>query len=82
MGWAGVKNGALLALAAPVFDVFVTIDTNLKYQQNLASLGLAIIVLHALSNDISDLRPLAPTILKALDSIQPGQVIEVGDNYP
>ena len=82
MGWAGVKNGALLALAAPVFDVFVTIDANLKYQQNLTSLGLAVIVLHAVSNDISNLRPLAANILKALDSIQPGQVIEVGDNYP
>jgi hypothetical protein len=34
-GWSGIKNGKLLALAAPEFDVFLTIDQNLKYQQNL-----------------------------------------------
>jgi hypothetical protein len=46
-GWAGIKNGALLRLAEATFDAFVTIDNNLPFQQNLASLNLAVIILDA-----------------------------------
>lgn len=42
-GWAGIKNGKLLALAAARFDVFVTADRNLEFQQNLAALPIAIV---------------------------------------
>lgn len=45
MGWAGVKNGALLALAQSQFDVFVTVDRNLSYQQDLSNFDIALIVL-------------------------------------
>jgi predicted nuclease of predicted toxin-antitoxin system len=57
-GWAGVKNGQLLKLAATQFDVLLTVDRNLEYQQNFAGLALAVIVIHAPTNDIALLRPL------------------------
>ncbi len=59
MGWSGVKNGKLLALAAADgFDVFVTVDKNLPYQQNLTTLPVAVIVLDAVSNELPALQPL------------------------
>ena len=77
MGWAGVKNGALLRLMEPVFDVFITIDSNLQYQQNLRSIQIGVIVLVASDNTIGTLQALAPQILQMIDSIQPGQVIKI-----
>jgi hypothetical protein len=53
MGWGGVKNGALLTLAAKEFDAFLTVDKNLPYQQNVANLPVAVIVLEAYSNENS-----------------------------
>ena len=50
MGWAGVKNGALLKLAAADVDCFLTVDRNLQFQQNASSLPMAVIVVHALGN--------------------------------
>ena len=47
MGWGGVKNGSLSALAAKEFDAFLTVDKNLPYQQNVANLPVAVIVLEA-----------------------------------
>ena len=52
-GWAGVKNGELLQLAAKEFDVFLTIDSNLEYQQNFSGVVLAVVVIHAPNNDIA-----------------------------
>ena len=57
-GWAGIKNGKLLALAATKFDVFLTMDGNLEYQQNLATLPIAVLVVEAISNRIEHLAPL------------------------
>ncbi len=68
-GWAGIKNGKLLALAATKFDVFLTMDQNIEFQQNLAKLPIAILVVEARSNRMEHLRPLAPEILKALNHI-------------
>ncbi|MBX3053391.1 MAG: DUF5615 family PIN-like protein [Caldilineaceae bacterium] len=66
MGWAGIKNGALLRLIQDAaFDVFVTIDGNLIYQQNLKTVHPAIVVLSAPHNTLESLRPLAPEILAA-----------------
>jgi predicted nuclease of predicted toxin-antitoxin system len=73
-GWAGAKNGELLQLAAKHFDVFVTIDRNLEYQQNFAGLAVAVIVVHASSNDIAALRPLMPAVLAAIPKSKPGTV--------
>jgi predicted nuclease of predicted toxin-antitoxin system len=78
MGWAGVDNGALLARAAGAgFDALLTKDANLQYEQNLVNLPLAVVVLRAPSNDIDDLRPLVPALLRALAALQPTAVTRV-----
>src|SRR4028119_1407986 len=66
MGWAGVKNGQLLALAEAEFDVFITVDRNLSFQQNLPEFNIAVIVLQAPSNRLADLKPLALEVLAIL----------------
>ena len=78
MGWATIKNGELLALAAQQFDVFVTVDRNLSFQQNLAAFPIAVLVLRARTNRLADLRPLIPALLAALSTSKPGvaQLIE------
>jgi hypothetical protein len=78
MGWSGKKNGELLALmVAAGFQVLLTVDRNLRYQQNLANAGIALIVMVAGSNRVPDLLPLMPEVLTVLDVIQPGEVVEV-----
>ncbi len=66
MGWDALKNGKLIAAAAPLFDVILTVDQNLKHQQNIQSLPIAIVVLIASSNRISDLRQLLPAVERCL----------------
>jgi predicted nuclease of predicted toxin-antitoxin system len=68
-GWSGLSNGELLARAAGKFDVFVTADQNLQYQQNLAALPVAVVVLVARSNRMQDLRPLLPDLLNRLPKL-------------
>ena len=70
LGWSGVKNGKLLALAATQFDVFVTVDKNLPFQQNLATLPVSVIVLDSLSNELHALLPLMPNLARALSALQ------------
>ncbi len=69
MGWAGVKNGKLLALAAEQFDVFVTVDKNLQFQQNLSALPIAVLVLDAVSNELGVLLALLPQLELTLTSL-------------
>ena len=71
-GWTGIKNGELLALAADAFDVFVTVDRNLAFQQNLGALPLPFIVMHAASNRLTDLKPLVTHLLTALTNVRAG----------
>jgi predicted nuclease of predicted toxin-antitoxin system len=78
MGWAGKQDGELLRLAAAQFDVFVTTDQRLSYQQNIAAFDLAVIVLIARRNELEFLRPLVPDLLRALVGAQAGQVRHVG----
>ena len=66
MGWAGIKNGQLLALAEGEFDVFITVERNLSFQQNLSQFNIAIIVLQSQSNRLADLKPLIPKVLANL----------------
>lgn len=75
--WAGIKNGALLRLAAERFDVFLTFDHKLEDEQDLAGLDLAIVVLVAFRNDIDLLRPLMPKVAKALADLRPGMLIHI-----
>jgi len=77
MGWGGVKNGELLAIAADTFDAFITVDKNLPYQQNLSALPVAVVVLDALSNELSFLLPLIPALETALLNLLPGTYMRV-----
>jgi len=75
---AGLKNGDLLAAAeAASFEVIVTTDQEIPYQQNLACRKIAIVVLCARTNRLADLRPLIPLAIQSLDGIHPGEVIRV-----
>ena len=73
MGWAGIKNGQLLALAEAEFDVFITVDRNLSFEQNLPKFNIAVVVLQASSNRLTDLKPLVPNILAILASVTKGK---------
>ena len=77
MGWAGVKNGQLLALAEAEFDIFITVDRNLSFQQNLSQFDIAVIVMQAPSNRLADLKPLAPKVLAILAMATREQVMIV-----
>lgn len=78
MGWAGKDNGELLTLAADAFDIFVTVDRNLAFQQNVADLELGVIVLMARGNRLVDLLPLVPTLRDALETTTRGQLVRLG----
>jgi predicted nuclease of predicted toxin-antitoxin system len=74
MGWSGVKNGKLLALAEQQFDVFITGDRNLSFQQDIPQFGIAIVVLAAKSTQLRDTLPLMAKVLAFLSGAQPGTV--------
>ena len=66
MGWAGIKNGALLRLADGQFDALLTVDQGLEYQQNLSGLRISVVIMTAPSNDVDDLHPLLPAVKRLL----------------
>lgn len=71
MRMVSVKNGKLLALASAHFDVSLAMDSNLEYQQNLATLPIAVLVIQAVSNRIEHLQPVVPNMLRELSHITP-----------
>ncbi len=75
-GWAGIRNNELLMRAESNFDVLLTADKNLRYQQNLKGLSLAIIVFP--SNRLSVVEALAEKLQDALSTIKSGEVLELG----
>ena len=77
-GWSGIKNGNLLALASTEFDVFLTVDQNLKYQQNLGNFDIAIVLLVARNSRLTTLLPLMPEVREALSKITKGDFIHIG----
>jgi predicted nuclease of predicted toxin-antitoxin system len=77
-GWSGKVNGELLDLAEAEYNVLVTLDTNLRYQQNLAGRKIAIVILRARSNRLTHLSPHFSACVKALQAIKPGEIIYVG----
>jgi hypothetical protein len=77
-GWAALKNSELLARAEHEFEVFVTVDRNLPLQQDLSRFSIAVIVLRAPSNRVTDLRGLVPQLLAALPVAKRGEVTWVG----
>lgn len=78
MGWAGKENGELLALAESRFDVFVTVDQKLKYQQSVSGRQIAVVVLVAKRNKIEFLRPLVAELERVLLEVKAGELREVG----
>ena len=77
IGWAGLKNGVLLREAEKRFDLLLTMDSNMVHQQNVSQFQIAIIVLRARSNRMTDTRPLMPKVLAALPTVKPGTLTVV-----
>ena|SRR5437773_1773236 len=78
MGWSGLKNGELLTRASDRFESLITADRNIRYQQNLNKLQVAVVVLVAKSNRIEHLRKLLPELRDVLSSLQPRAFVQVG----
>jgi len=74
MGWNETVNGALLTLAQQKFDVLVTTDKNLSFQQNVARFDIGVVVLRARSARLRHLRELVPTLLKRLPDVKGGEI--------
>lgn len=80
MGWRGTKDRELLALANVYpFDVFITADKNLPYQQNLQNLGLRVVVLNVSSTRPDHLLPLTTQIITLLLSLAPASITLIDD---
>lgn len=83
MQWDRLRNGILLnADAQAGFDAMITVDQNMKYQQNISTLPISVVVMCSVSNDITELSKLVPQTLAALTSLQPRQFIEVPSQIP
>jgi len=78
MAWTGMKNGELLTTASERFDVFVTVDRNLSFQQNLKGWRIAVVVLRVRTNRLTDLLPLVPDLVAAIESARPGIISSIG----
>lgn len=78
-GWSGIANGKLLTLAQAEFDVFVTVDRNLSFQQHLPKFSIAVILLHARGNRVSDLAALIPQLKDVIPNARRGVVTHVGE---
>ena len=77
-GLAGLSNGDLLAAAeAAGFDVVVTVDQNIPFQQNLESRTIAVLILCGSTNRLRDLQKIVPAALEALGSIKPGNAVRI-----
>lgn len=77
-GWSGVENGELLRLAQNEFEIFLTVDQNLRYQQNLGTFDIAIVLIVCKNNRLRTLLPLMPKVRDALDVIQAGEFVRIG----
>jgi predicted nuclease of predicted toxin-antitoxin system len=76
-GLQGLENGDLLKAASGAYEVLITVDRNIPYQQNIAGLNIAILILAAKRNSYVRLKPLIPRALNALESIKVGDVIRI-----
>ena len=76
--WLGMRNGVLLRAAVDAgFDVLLTADRALRHQQNLARIGIGVVLLVRVRNRLTDLRPLLPRIRTALNAVQKGELLEI-----
>jgi predicted nuclease of predicted toxin-antitoxin system len=78
LGWKGNDDGSLLARAAAEFDVFLTVDTKLPDQQNIAALDIAVVVLRGRTTRLADLRELLERLRQALETARSGEVTIIG----
>ena len=79
MGWAGLTNGDLLKQAEAQFDLLITGDRNLSFQQEMTSFNIAVVVLHPKTTKLDDTFELIPKVISLLPTLQPGDVVDV---YP
>lgn len=76
--WLGLRNGVLLRAALDAgFDVFVTNDSSIEFQQNVKRIGIAVVAIVGFRNRMQDLRPIIPRVLNELTAITPGQVVTI-----
>ena len=78
--WTSLSNGALLRQAAGKFDVLMTADRNIEFQQNLGTLPISVVGLITVSNRVESLAPLVPEVLKALAALQPKSLVRIGES--
>jgi hypothetical protein len=78
MGWSGLKNGKLLREAAAQFDVFVTADQSIEFQNDISAISIAVVVLVRRTNRLSDLVPLVPKVIEKLPKLTAGTVTYIG----
>lgn len=76
-GLKGLKNGSLLREASKEFDVLVTVDKNIEYQQDISNIPVAILILAARTNRYESLSPLIPNALRALETVKKGEIIKI-----
>ncbi len=76
-GLKGLKNGALLKAACENFDVLITVDKNIQYQQNLGQLPMAVLVLSAKTNRYQSILPLLPRALLSLENLVRNEITTV-----
>jgi hypothetical protein len=77
-GWSGLKNGELLSLAEVEFDVFLTVDQNLIFQQNLQRFNIGIILMVARNNRFKTLLPVMPEVNATIEEVKPGELARIG----
>lgn len=77
LGWDSKSNGELLKLARNGFDVLITVDRKIPYQQNITGRDVAVVILAAKTNGINDLRPLIPELLKRLNGLKRGEIVRI-----
>jgi hypothetical protein len=77
-GWASLKNGELLRAAAGRFDVLLTVDRSIPFQQNLRGLEIGVLAMVVTSNRLVDIRPLMSQVRSALPKVRAGEVMRVG----
>ena len=78
-GWAGIKNGDLLALAEKEFDAFITVDRKLAKQQDLTEFDIAVVLIRSRSNRLEDIRPLVPELLGVIRRAAKRALTSVGN---
>jgi len=78
-GLAGVKNGPLFTAVQTKWDVLLTTDHNIPWQQVVSRYHIGVVIIRARSNDINDLLPWLSEVLQGVSTVRKGEATEVGD---